>query len=83
MNAESITTMFGSSFPKENRVRQKNKVIALAMAIQRRKEPTVEFRELYLLEHGHEVRPAVKCRLAYLGEAKSLESIETDHGRVC
>eukprot|EP01030_Chromulinospumella_sphaerica_P020511 gene20511-20427_t len=45
MNAESITTMFGSSFPKENRVQQKNKIIALAMAIQRRKEPTVEFRE--------------------------------------
>lgn len=30
MNVESITTMFGSSFPKENRVQQKNPVIALA-----------------------------------------------------
>ncbi|QCY12984.1 MULTISPECIES: NADH:flavin oxidoreductase [Pseudomonas] len=76
MNAESITTMFGSSFPKENRVQQKNKVIALAMAIQRRKEPTVEFRELYLLEHARKVRAAVKMPLAYLGGAKSLASIE-------
>ena len=77
MNAESITTMFGSSFPKENRVQQKNKLIAFAMAIQRRKEPTVEFRELYLLEHARKVRAAVKMPLAYLGGAKSLASIET------
>lgn len=76
MNAESITTMFGSSFPKENRVQQKNKIIALAMAIQRRKEPTVEFRELYLLEHARKVRAAVNMPLAYLGGAKSLASIE-------
>jgi 2,4-dienoyl-CoA reductase (NADPH2) len=76
MNAESITTMFGSSFPKENRVQQKNKIIALAMAIQRRKEPTVEFRELYLLEHARKVRAAVTMPLAYLGGAKSLASIE-------
>lgn len=77
MNAESITTMFGSSFPMENRVQQKNKLIAFAMAIQRRKEPTVEFRELYLLEHARKVRAAVKMPLAYLGGAKSLASIET------
>ena len=77
MNAESITTMFGSSFPKENRVQQKNMLIAFAMAIQRRKEPTVEFRELYLLEHARKVRAAVKMPLAYLGGAKSLASIET------
>ncbi|MCU1734566.1 MULTISPECIES: NADH:flavin oxidoreductase [unclassified Pseudomonas] len=76
MNAESITTMFGSSFPKENRVQQKNPVIALAMAIQRMTDPVVEFRELYLLEHARKVRAAVKMPLAYLGGAKSLGSIE-------
>lgn len=76
MNAESITTMFGSSFPKENRVQQKNPVIALAMALQRRMDPVVEFRELYLLEHARKVRAAVKMPLAYLGGAKSLASIE-------
>ena len=76
MNAESITTMFGSSFPKENRVQQKNPVIALAMAIQRLTDPKVEFRELYLLEHARKVRAAVKMPLAYLGGAKSLNSIE-------
>lgn len=76
MNAESITTMFGSSFPKENRVQQKNPVIALAMAIQRMTDPVVEFRELYLLEHARKVRAAVKMPLAYLGGAQSLGSIE-------
>ena len=68
--------MFGSSFPKENRVQQKNPVIALAMALQRRMDPVVEFRELYLLEHARKVRAAVKMPLAYLGGAKSLASIE-------
>ncbi|VVP69676.1 NADH oxidase [Pseudomonas fluorescens] len=76
MNAESITTMFGSSFPKENRVQQKNPVIALAMKIQRLRDPQVEFRELYLLEHARKVRAAVKMPLAYLGGARSLQSIE-------
>lgn len=76
MNAESITTMFGSSFPKENRVQQKNPVIALAMAIQRMTDPVVEFHELYLLEHARKVRAAVRMPLAYLGGAKSLSSIE-------
>ena len=76
MNAESITTMFGSSFPKENRVQQKNPVIALAMAIQRMTDPVVEFRELYLLEHARKVRAAVKMPLAYLGGAQSLNGIE-------
>lgn len=76
MNAESITTMFGSSFPKENRVQQKNPVIALAMKIQRLRDPQVEFRELYLLEHARKVRAAVQMPLAYLGGARSLRSIE-------
>ena len=76
MNAESITTMFGSSFPKENRVQQKNPVIALAMAIQRLTDPVVEFRELYSLDYARKVRAAVKMPLAYLGGAKSLSSIE-------
>jgi 2,4-dienoyl-CoA reductase-like NADH-dependent reductase (Old Yellow Enzyme family) len=76
MNVESITTMFGSSFPKENRVQQKNPVIALAMAIQRLNDPVVEFHELYLLEHARKVRAAVQMPLAYLGGAKSLASIE-------
>lgn len=76
MNVESITTMFGSSFPKENRVQQKNPVIALAMAIQRLNDPVVEFHELYLLEHARKVRAAVQMPLAYLGGAISLASIE-------
>lgn len=46
------------------------------MAIQRLTDPKVEFRELYLLEHARKVRAAVKMPLAYLGGAKSLNSIE-------
>lgn len=76
MNVESITTMFGSSFPKENRVTASNPIIATAMFIQQLIEPKVDFRELYLLEHARRVRAAVKMPLAYLGGAKSLHSIE-------
>lgn len=76
MNVESITTMFGSSFPKENRVSTGNPLIATAMFLQRLTEPKVDFRELYLLEHARKVRAEVKLPLAYLGGAKSLQSIE-------
>lgn len=72
MNAESITTMFGSSFPKENRVRPSNPLVAAAMAIQQLREPQVAFRELYLLEHSRRIRQAVKLPLAYLGGVTSL-----------
>ncbi|MCY1306406.1 mycofactocin system FadH/OYE family oxidoreductase 2 [compost metagenome] len=57
-------------------MQQKNPIIALAMKIQRLRDPVVEFHELYLLEHARKVRAAVKMPLAYLGGAKSLESIE-------
>lgn len=76
MNVESITTMFGSSFPKENRVSSGNPLIAAAMAVQRLTEPKVAFRELYLLEHARKVRAAVRMPLAYLGGVRGLESIE-------
>ena len=76
MNVESITTMFGSSFPKENRVKAGNPLIGLAMALQRLKEPQVEFRELYLLEHARKVRAAVKMPLVYLGGVSSQRGIE-------
>lgn len=76
MNVESITTLFGSSFPKENRMKAGNPLIGMAMALQRLKEPEVVFRELYLLEHARKVRAAVKLPLAYLGGVSSLEGIE-------
>ncbi|NBA98478.1 NADH:flavin oxidoreductase [Pseudomonas sp. R5(2019)] len=76
MNVESITTMFGSSFPKENRVTASNPIIAAAMMIQGLTEPKVDFRELYLLEHARKVRAAVQMPLAYLGGVKSLSGIE-------
>jgi 2,4-dienoyl-CoA reductase-like NADH-dependent reductase (Old Yellow Enzyme family) len=77
MNVESITTMFGSSFPKENRARPANALVAAAMMIQQFTEPAnVQFREMYLLEHSRQVRAAVRMPLAYLGGLKSLASVE-------
>ena len=77
MNVESITTMFGSSFPKENRARPPNAIVAAAMFLQRLTEPqNIEFHEMYLLEHSRRVRAAVKMPLAYLGGIKSLASVQ-------
>jgi len=76
MNVESITTMFGSSFPKENRVSTGKPVIDAVVALKSLLEPQVRFRELYLLEHSRKVRAAVRMPLAYLGGVKSLEGIE-------
>ena len=49
MNVESITTMFGSMFPKENRAKPPNLIIAAGMFLQRLTEPkNFAFREMYL-----------------------------------
>ncbi|MGP3792560.1 NADH:flavin oxidoreductase [Pseudomonas sp. B392_1p] len=76
MNVESITTMFGSSFPKENRVSTGKPLIDAVVALKSLLEPQVQFRELYLLEHSRKVRAAVRMPLAYIGGVKSLEGIE-------
>lgn len=77
MNIESITTMFGSSFPRENRPKPSNPIVAAAMWIQQLTEPRdVQFREMYLLEHSRKIRAAVRTPLAYLGGVKSLASAE-------
>ena len=76
LNIESITTMFGSSFPKENRTRVDNPVVALAMLIQRFTEPkNVQFHELYQLENSRKARAMTKMPLAYLGGVKSLANV--------
>lgn len=76
MNVESITTMFGSSFPKENRASVSNPIVRAAMWIQGLTEPQVEFREMYLLEHARKIRKAVSMPLAYLGGAKTAANVE-------
>ncbi len=76
MNVESATTMFGSTFPKDNRVSTGNPLVSAAMFLKSLTEPKVDFHELYLLEHARQVRAAVRMPLAYLGGAKSLDSIE-------
>lgn len=75
MNAESITTMFGSSFPPENRAVVTNPVMKAAMFIQSLTEKPLAFRELYLLEHARRVRAAVSVPLAYLGGVTSAEGV--------
>jgi 2,4-dienoyl-CoA reductase-like NADH-dependent reductase (Old Yellow Enzyme family) len=78
LNIESITTMFGSSFPKENRTRVGNPVVALAMLIQQFTEPkNVQFHELYQLENSRKARAATTMPLAYLGGVKSLANVGT------
>ncbi|MCW8193201.1 NADH:flavin oxidoreductase [Proteobacteria bacterium 005FR1] len=76
MNVESITTMFGSSFPKENRANVSNPIVKLGMFIQGLTEKPIEFKEMYLLEHARKIRAAVNMPLAYLGGVKSADSIE-------
>jgi 2,4-dienoyl-CoA reductase-like NADH-dependent reductase (Old Yellow Enzyme family) len=77
MNIESITTMFGSSFPKETRVRSKNPLIAAGLFIQQLTEPkNVRFREMYLLEHSRKVRASTRIPLAYLGGVKTLANVQ-------
>jgi len=77
LNIESITTMFGSSFPKENRTHIGNPIVAAAMFIQQLIEPkNVVFRELYQLENSRKVRAATRMPLAYLGGVKSLDNAE-------
>lgn len=78
MNVESITAMFGSSFPKENRSSNPNPILRLGMWLQSFSEPKhVEFRENYLREHALKIRAAVKMPLAYLGGIQSIEGVES------
>ena len=77
MNVESITAMFGSPFPKSNRARPANPIIALGMWLQSLSEPKdVVFHENYLRELALRIRQSVKMPLAYLGGVQSLDGVE-------
>ncbi len=77
LNVESITAMFGSSFPKSNRGKPANLAIAIGMWVQSFTEPKdVVFRENYLRDHALKIRAAVKMPLAYLGGVQSLAGAE-------
>ena len=72
LNVESITAMFGSSFPKANRARPANPLIAAGLWIQQFTEPKdVVFRENYLRDYALRIRAAVAMPLAYLGGIQS------------
>lgn len=73
MNVESITTMFGSSFPPENRASVTNPLLKAGMWLQSLIEKPIVFRELYLLEYARQVRAAVNLPLAYLGGVASAQ----------
>ncbi|MCL5041309.1 MAG: NADH:flavin oxidoreductase [Gammaproteobacteria bacterium] len=77
MNAESITTMFGSSFPPENRAVVTNPVMKAAMFLQQKLEKPRVFKELYLLDYARQVRAAVDTPLAYLGGLTSADGVRT------
>jgi 2,4-dienoyl-CoA reductase-like NADH-dependent reductase (Old Yellow Enzyme family) len=77
LNVESITAMFGSSFPQSNRGTVGNPIIAFGMWVQSMSEPkSVVFRENYLRELAQQVRGSVNMPLAYLGGVQSLASAE-------
>ncbi len=73
LNIESITAMFGNSFPKENRGKPANPIIALGMWLQSFTEPkNVEFHPRYLRDNALTIRDAVNMPLCYLGGVTSL-----------
>ncbi len=73
LNIESITAMFGNSFPKENRGKPANPIIAVGMWLQSLTEPkNVEFHPRYLRQNALRIRDAVNMPLCYLGGVTSL-----------
>ncbi len=77
LNIESITAMFGSSFPQATRGTVNNPVIALGMWLQSLSEPkNVVFRENYLQDLSRQVRASVDMPLAYLGGVQSLDGAQ-------
>lgn len=77
LNVESITAMFGSSFPAENRSSNPNPIIRMGMWLQSLTEPkNVVFRENYLRDHALKIREAVGMPLAYLGGIQSIDGVD-------
>jgi 2,4-dienoyl-CoA reductase-like NADH-dependent reductase (Old Yellow Enzyme family) len=77
LNVESITAMFGSSFPQATRGTVGNPIIALGMWIQSLSEPkNVVFRENYLRELSQKIRASVNMPLAYLGGVTSQDGTQ-------
>lgn len=72
MNVESPWAIFGSNLPIEIADVMPSPLVRLAARLQKRGEPKIKFREMYLLEHSRQVRAAVKLPLGYLGGVKSL-----------
>lgn len=76
MNIESPWVMFGSPLPAEVVTPPGNPLLRLAARLLKSGGPkSMEFRELYLLEHSRKVRAAVRMPLAYLGGVKSLAGV--------
>ncbi|MEM1154657.1 MAG: NADH:flavin oxidoreductase [Pseudomonadota bacterium] len=75
-NVESTWFMFGSRLNREEISRvlrqQREWLTALMMNLAAKREPPVEFKEMYFLEYSRQIRDAVEMPLAYLGGIKSI-----------
>lgn len=79
-NVESTWFMFGSRMNREEMAKvlkqQGERLMAFAMQAAASREPDIQFREMYFLEHSRKIRAAVDVPLAYLGGIKSLANAE-------
>ena len=76
MNVESPWAIFNSPLPLAATETMQNTLMRVASRLSKLREPKIEFRDLYFLEHSRKIRAAVKMPLAYLGGAKTLAGIE-------
>lgn len=76
MNVESPWAIFNSPLPLAATETMQSSLMRVASRLSKLREPKIEFRDLYFLEHSRRVRAAVKLPLAYLGGAKTLAGIE-------
>lgn len=76
MNVESPWAIFNSPLPTTATEAMQSTLMRVASKLSKLREPKIEFRDLYFLEHSRKLRAAVKMPLSYLGGAKTLAGIE-------
>ena len=75
MNAEAPWAIFNSPMPAAATEILQNPIMRMASRLAKLREPKIEFREMYFLEHSRKVRAAVRMPLAYLGGVKSIAGV--------
>lgn len=76
MNVESPWAIFNSPLPLAATETMQSTLMRVASRLSKLREPKIQFRDMYFLEHSRKIRAAVKMPLAYLGGAKSLAAVE-------